>query len=168
MGSPLESCNTMLWLLPSLLFLQSTAVLTNEDDYNRLVSYDKHSKFGKFKTKEKWLNLEYPDLPDKKNLVPTDSRDSWQNKYIPRPLLLNERFRNPKFLSRHPKRNKAPAHANILNTNYKHAFLAKMRSKARHLTGQETSKARHLTAQETNKARLFTGQDPSKAMLLTG
>ena len=45
--------------------------------------------------------------------------------------MLNERFRNPKFISRHRKRNKSnfPGNvakdntANILNTNYKQAYL---------------------------------------------
>ena len=74
----------------------------------------------------------------------------WRNVNIPLPLLLNERIRNPKFISRHPKRNnidkKNPspnlnpkevsdiskkkalpqaAHANILNTNYRFAYLAR-------------------------------------------
>ena len=61
----------------------------------------------------------------------------WRNIKIPMPLILNERIRNPKFISKNPKRKLAnkkknkeklkpiPPHANILNTNYKFAFLAK-------------------------------------------
>ena len=63
------------------------------------------------------------------------------------PLILNERIRNPKFISKNPKRqqkmenNKAivnkkplnfsqsiPPHANILNTNFKFAFLARKKN----------------------------------------
>ena len=77
---------------------------------------------------------------------------SWLNVYIPRPLLLNERIKNPRFISKHPKRKKTsdkdkqliinktrrvktkkPAvsvpYANILNTNYKYIFLARMKNK---------------------------------------
>ena len=57
--------------------------------------------------------------------------EPWRNVKIPNPLMLNERFRNPKFISRHRKRNKSnfphkevkENTANILNTNYKHAYL---------------------------------------------
>ena len=52
--------------------------------------------------------------------------EPWRKVKIPNPMILNERFRNPKFVSRHPKRNfmkSSDNTANILNTNYKQAFL---------------------------------------------
>ena len=71
----------------------------------------------------------------------------WRDIKIPMPLILNERIRNPKFISKNPKRkqkkekNKAivnkkplnfsqsiPPHANILNTNFKFAFLARKKN----------------------------------------
>ena len=60
--------------------------------------------------------------------------DSWRNVRIPNPLMLNERFRNPKFISRRPKRkkvNSSAINANILNTNYKQAFLSKRKYKVK-------------------------------------
>merc|ERR1712106_280989 len=56
--------------------------------------------------------------------------DSWRNVRIPNPLMLNERFRNPKFISKRPKRRKINT-ANILNTNYKQAFLSKRKYKVK-------------------------------------
>ena len=85
--------------------------------------------------------------------------DPWLNVYIPRPLLLNERIKNPKFISKHPKRKKtshrdkasiinktrpvknkkaavSAPYANILNTNYKYIFLARMKNKDKNQTLQ--------------------------------
>merc|ERR1712106_655002 len=56
--------------------------------------------------------------------------DSWRNIRIPNPLMLNERFRNPKFISKRPKRKKINT-ANILNTNYKQAFLSRRKYKVK-------------------------------------
>merc|ERR1712083_329178 len=71
----------------------------------------------------------------------------WRKIKIPMPLILNERIRNPKFISKNPQRkhekkknthqtknfgkeiiNTKPPHANILNTNYKFAFLARKKN----------------------------------------
>ena len=57
--------------------------------------------------------------------------EPWRNVKIPNPLMLNERFRNPKFISRQskwkksnfPRKEVKEKTANILNTNYKHAYL---------------------------------------------
>merc|ERR1711892_1126226 len=85
---------------------------------------------------------------------------SWRNVKLPMPIVLNERFRNPKFISKHPKRNrvnqiikpinsivKSPRnkqknrsktkvfnHANILNTNFRFAYLARIKSKSKAVT----------------------------------
>ena len=93
--------------------------------------------------------------------------EPWRNVKIPMPLLLNERIRNPKFISRYPKRNRIKAmgnsvksmnhtpktkssrrkinkkknavrnnHANILNTNFKFAYLARIKNNPKAVTKQ--------------------------------
>jgi len=60
--------------------------------------------------------------------------EPWRKVKIPNPMILNERFRNPKFISKYPKRKSLKSTfntANILNTNYKHAFLKKKKLKVR-------------------------------------
>ena len=90
-------------------------------------------------TKDKSINsvLENNIISDKPIQGGPYQIQPWRNIKIPMPLILNERIRNPKFISKNPKRklvnkkkNKEklkpiPPHANILNTNYKFAFLAK-------------------------------------------
>merc|ERR1712106_183695 len=89
-----------------------------------------------------------------------DPNDSWRNVKVPMPIVLNERFRNPKFISKHPKRNRSNQiikpikstiksrrnkekiigktkvfnHANILNTNFRFAYLARIKSKSKAVT----------------------------------
>ena len=105
-------------------------------------------------------------IPDKQS---SDQfrKEPWRNMKIPMALLLNERIRNPKFISRFPKRNRIKEmgnsvktmnhtpktksgkrkinkktnaltnnHANILNTNFKFAYLARIKNKPNTVTKQ--------------------------------
>merc|ERR1712106_86045 len=107
--------------------------------------------------------------------------DSWRNVKLPMPIVLNERFRNPKFISRHPKRNrvnqiikptksivKSPRnkqhnrsktkvfnHANILNTNFRFAYLARIKSKSKTVT--------HKNLQSVQSDKLILDKDLKSA-----
>merc|ERR1712038_1598926 len=86
MGSLLESINEMFRFSFLLFILQATNIITNNDEslnYKGDIATAADNKTSRF----------YQE-------------DLWQNVYIPRPLLLNERIRNPKFISKHPKRKK--------------------------------------------------------------
>ena len=135
----------MCWFAFSLFFLQATHIITNNDEWEKKlqVTQSKLSSLiherGTVKAVDNTTSRFYQRKP-------------WQNFQIPRPLLLNERIRNPKFISKHPKRkktsqreksitlnktktlkNKKPVtsepYANILNTNFKYVFLARMKNK---------------------------------------
>merc|ERR1712083_869963 len=147
MGSLLESINKMFRFPSLVIILQATNIIANhaESDIEILVSQLRLSS----------LNHEggIANAVDDKTSR-SYQKEPLQNIYIPRPILLNERIRNPKFISKHPKRKKASngdkpvtisktrnmknkkpvtsaPHANILNTNFKYVFLARMKNKDR-------------------------------------
>merc|ERR1719483_2033941 len=114
---------------------------------------DATSAFGytNFKIKLKKKNKRLKDNSRQHNAISDVSvsggpyrSEPWREVNIPMPLLLNERIRNPKFISKNRKRtnirkqntkaknvdrkkkiSSSAIHANILNTNFKFAFLAR-------------------------------------------
>merc|ERR1711892_190924 len=161
MGSRLESIGKML-LLVILLVLQlaqSTLVTENcsenvELNKNRqckIQDATSASGYTNFKIRLRKKNKRIKDISRQHNAVSDVSvsggpyrSEPWREVNIPMPLLLNERIRNPKFISKNPKRtnrrkqktkvknvdrkkkkSSSAIHANILNTNFKFAFLAR-------------------------------------------
>ena len=127
----------MFWFSSLLFIIQAINISTNNNEWGDNLQ-DNQSKLS--------------NLLDRDTSTRFSEREPWQTIYIPRPLLLNERIRNPKFISKNPKRNttsqsekpktinkaktvkiKKPVisepYANILNTNYKYIFLARMKNK---------------------------------------
>ena len=136
----------MFWFSSLLFIIQAINVSTNNNEWGDNLQ-DNQSKLS--------------NLLDRDTSTRFSEREPWQTIYIPRPLLLNERIRNPKFISKNPKRNKtsqsqkpntinkakmvkikkpgvSEPYANILNTNYKYVFLARMKNKERRMKKNES------------------------------
>merc|ERR1711892_68079 len=167
MGSLLESSTKMMWLSRFILILPMFYVLAycekclncknfSESKFRSISQDDtliKNDRSMKLKSEE--LNSILDKYPSGRYQT-----DSWRNVKLPMPIVLNERFRNPKFISKNPKRNrvnqiikpiksvvKSPRnklknrsktkvfnHANILNTNFRFTYLARIKSKSKSVT----------------------------------
>ena len=172
-------------LVPCIMayfFTIEATVICNECDISSVKREDNSASFGftsviiRSKKKIKQIQLEQESkevniIPDKQSSF---YNEPWRNVKIPMPLLLNERIRNPKFISRNPKRNKIQAvinsvkpinhplktktkrrknnkkkngvrnnHANILNTNFKFAYLARIKNKSNAVTNQNMQLVQH-------------------------
>merc|ERR1712106_1022268 len=161
MGSRLESIGKMLLQVILLVLEVAQATLVNErcsdnvqlNKNRKCKIQDASAAFGytNFKIKLKQKNKRLEDNSRQQNTISYVSvsggpyrSEPWREVKIPMPLLLNERIRNPKFISKNPKRTKirkqntkakkfdrkkiissSAIHANILNTNFKFAFLAR-------------------------------------------
>merc|ERR1711892_794037 len=167
MGSLLESSTKMMWLSRFILILPMFYVLAYcEKCVNcENVSEKKFRSISKDDTlikNDRSMKLKSEKLNSILDKYPSGryQTDSWRNVKLPMPIVLNERFRNPKFISKNPKRNrvnqiikpiksivKSPRnkqknrsktkvfnHANILNTNFRFAYLARIKSKSQAVT----------------------------------
>ena len=136
----------MFWFSSLLFIIQATNISTNNNEWGDNLQ-DNQSKLS--------------NSHDRDTAARFSEKQPWQTIYIPRPLLLNERIRNPKFISKNPKRNKtsqiekpktvikaktvkikkpviSEPYANILNTNYKYVFLARMKNKEQRMKKNES------------------------------
>ena len=155
--------------LPVLFILFSPVCLDNNRQQKQR-RQERNLGYTNFYIRSQIRALDKKILEEEKNEIvdeivvtrkPSRLAQPWRRVNIPQPLLLNDRFRNPKFISKFPKRMKQQQqqknngllktgmkeingtrfkikrrkkakkvkHANILNTNYKYAFLARMKSK---------------------------------------
>merc|ERR1711892_857529 len=169
MGSLLESSTKMkkLWrlilMLPMFYVLAYCEKCLNcENVSDRKREFRSISQDDTLKKNEQSMKLKSEEFNSILDRYPSGQyqTDSWRNVKLPMPIVLNERFRNPKFISKHPKRNrvnqiikpsksivKSPRkkqnnrirtkvfnHANILNTNFRFAYLARIKSKSKAVT----------------------------------
>merc|ERR1712106_1245066 len=121
MGSRLESIGKMLLQVILLVLEVAQATLVNErcsdnvqlNKNRKCKIQDASAAFGytNFKIKLKQKNKRLKDNSRQQNAisdVPVSGgpyrSEPWREVKIPMPLLLNERIRNPKFISRNPKR----------------------------------------------------------------
>ena len=165
------------YILTSLSIMEATAICDgcHNSDISRVKREDTSATFGftnvKMKLKNTKKQIQPVQEPGQVNIIPDKQssfhKEPWRNVKIPMPLLLNERIRNPKFISRYPKRNRIKAmgnsvksmnhtpktkssrrkinkkknavrnnHANILNTNFKFAYLARIKNNPKAVTKQ--------------------------------
>ena len=144
----------------------------------------------KLETTEVEIENTIPDLPDtilvpKRSVGPSGFGSPRQSK-APMVFILNERFENPKFVSRHPRRKKIKStllpvtngldlprekrpvkqqqplkqklknfkssgnHANILNTNFRFAYLKRIKQK---LANANIEQSRNVSANGINGVR---------------
>ena len=162
-----------MFLITMFMMFLFTVVITKCDGNDVHISMHKRvdasTAFGYTNFKIKLKKLNSVKESEKDNIVLDTSlsggpyrNEPWRNVKIPMPLILNERFRNPKFISSHRKRNKLNTsensvklkkgnktkkinkeviekdnHANILNTNFRFAYLAR-KNKANLVTEQNS------------------------------
>ena len=81
----------MFWFSSLLFIIQAINISTNDHELGNNLQ-DTQSKLS--------------NSHDRDTAARFSEKQPWQTIYIPRPLLLNERIRNPKFISKNPKRNK--------------------------------------------------------------
>merc|ERR1711892_550920 len=169
MGSLLESSTKMkkLWrlilILPMFYVLAYCEKCLNcENDSDRKREFHSISQDDTLIKNDRSMKLKSEGFNSILDRYPSGKyqTDSWRNVKLPMPIVLNERFRNPKFISKHPKRNrvnqiikpiksivKSPRnkqqnrsktkvfnHANILNTNFRFAYHARIKSKSKAVT----------------------------------
>jgi len=141
-------------LILFLLFLIGHVVeIVSLNSANRKVYF-------KIKKARKLQNNEVKEEIAKEDSLPAGGPyriEPWRNIKIPFPLMLNERFKNPKFRSRNPKRNQAKQKndgnenpGNILNTNYKHAYL---KSKNRKVVRKQNSRQNLIVKNVSKKIK---------------